>query len=245
MKSNALEVRTDTHGSSSQGVGKESELYSRRFSRAEEHLRKVTWEVLCDRYFSRFISETDSVLDLAAGDGLFIRNIRCGKKIAVDLSPHVLELEKDGIASYVRPATDFHTALSDPVDVIFMSNFLEHLPNKKVLLNVLDECARALRPDGRLMILQPNIRYIGPAYWDYIDHHIALTEHSLVEALDVCGFEVETLVPRFLPYTSKSSVGRLASGRWARHLIELYLKLPFLWRLFGGQTFVLARIRID
>ncbi len=81
MKSNALEVRTDTLGSSSQGVGKESELYSRRFSRAEEHLRKVTWEVLCDRYFSRFISETDSVLDLAAGDGLFIRNIRCGKKL--------------------------------------------------------------------------------------------------------------------------------------------------------------------
>ena len=33
-----------------------------------------------------------------------------------------------------------------------MSNFLEHLPDKRVLLEVLEECRQALRPGGTLMI---------------------------------------------------------------------------------------------
>src|SRR5207247_9004253 len=44
------------------------------------------------------------------------------------------------------------------------------------------------------------------AYWDFIDHHVALTERSLTEAASAAGFDVEHLVPRFLPYTTKSRV---------------------------------------
>ena len=80
-----------------------------------------------------------------------------------------------------------------------MSNFLEHMPDKMVLLAVLEECKRALKPGGRVVILQPNIRYAGPQYWDYIDHHIALTEHSLKEALEICGFKIQKIVPQFCP----------------------------------------------
>ena len=92
-----------------------------------------------------------------------------------------------------------------------------------------------LKPDGRLIVLQPNIRYVGAAYWDFIDHRVALTERSLVEAAQAAGFEVETLIPRFLPYTTKS---RLPQSPW---LVRAYLRVPLAWRLMGKQTLLVAR----
>lgn len=224
-----------------EGVSLESEIYARRFSAAEEATRETTWKVLCAEFLQKFISQEDMVIDLGAGDGHFSRNIRARRRVAVDLSEHVLDLSRHGVETLVAPGTRFADLLDEKADVVFMSNFLEHLPNKRVLLEVFEECRRALKPEGKLIILQPNIRYVGPAYWDYIDHHIALTEFSLVEGLEACGFRVDRLIPRFLPYTARSKIGRAARGRSAAWLIRAYLRLPFLWRFLGQQTFVTAR----
>ena len=35
------------------------------------------------------------------------------------------------------------------------------------------------------IVLQPNIRLVGPRYWDFIDHKVALTERSLLEAAEL------------------------------------------------------------
>lgn len=223
-----------------EGSGKEEHIYTRRFTSSQDATRSATWKLLCTEFLQRYIHPYDTVVDLGAGDGHFIRNISAGRRIAVDLSPHVLCLEKDGIEVIQAPGQTLATLLKGQVDVVFMSNFLEHMPNKKVVLDILDSCFACLRPGGRVMILQPNIRYVGAAYWDYIDHHVALTEHSLVEALEVCGFTIERLIPRFLPYTAKSRLGGVVSGGNRSWIIRLYLRLPLLWRLFGAQTFVVA-----
>jgi SAM-dependent methyltransferase len=125
------------------------------------------------------------------------------------------------------------------VDVVFTSNFFEHLPNKAELVATLEECHRILRPDGRLMVVMPNIRYLPGRYWDYFDHHLALTHYSLVEALALSGFQPEVVLPRFLPYTIKhSKMPRLLP------IVRLYMRMPFAWRFVGKQMFVLAR-RVD
>ena len=224
-----------------EGVGKEDSIYNQRFSSKEDQTRSAVWKILCSEFFNKYVLPTHTVVDLGAGDGHFVSNIKAAKKIAVDISPHVKELEKKGIDVVQSAATEFADKLEEPADVVFMSNFLEHLPNKRVLLDVLDECYQALKPGGRVIILQPNIRFVGVAYWDYIDHHIALTEKSLVEALEVAGFDVINLIPRFLPYTAKSNLGKAVGGGKNDWLMRLYLKLPFLWRLFGQQTLVVAR----
>ena len=58
-----------------------------------------------------------------------------------------------------------------------------------------------LRSDGRLLVLMPNLRYVGGRYWDYFDHHLPLTHASLVEGLEMSGFSADRVIPRFLPYT--------------------------------------------
>ena len=218
-----------------QCTGREQKIYANRFSSKQEESKQNMWATLCQDFFQKFISKDSVVVDLGAGDGLFIKNIEAKKKIAVDINPEVSNLEQFGVEVVNSLATEFADKLSEPADVVFMSNFLEHLPQKSLVLEVLEECSKALKPGGKVIILQPNARYVGAAYWDYIDHHIALTENSLTEALEVSNFTVEKLIPRFLPYTVKSVLGNFTN------LIGLYLKIPIAWRIFGQQTFVVAR----
>jgi hypothetical protein len=85
-----------------------------------------------------------------------------------------------------------------------------------------------------LMILQPNIRYLPGRYWDYLDHHTPLTHLSMIEALKLSGLSPRQVIPRFLPYTVKSRLPR------STLFVRLYLRLPFLWSVFGGQMFLVA-----
>jgi hypothetical protein len=111
----------------------------------------------------------------------------------------------------------------------------EHLQDSAELLDTLRGLHRVLRPDGRLLVLQPNIRLTKAAYWDFIDHSLPLTERSLAEALSLTGFVVETMTVRFLPYTTESRFPI------SPPLIRLYLRLPPAQWLLGKQTFVVAR----
>jgi len=121
------------------------------------------------------------------------------------------------------------------LDAIFTSNFLEHLPNKAAISAVLSHSYRCLKPGGRFIAIGPNIKYALGSYWDFFDHHVALTELSMAEALSNCDFEIETLVARFLPYTM--SFGR----QFPAWVLRLYLAVPLAWPIFGKQFLVVAR----
>jgi ubiquinone/menaquinone biosynthesis C-methylase UbiE len=118
--------------------------------------------------------------------------------------------------------------------VIFISNFFEHI-SKDEIISTLNECKRMLKTGGgKIMILQPNVKYVGASYWDFFDHHTPITDKSLKEALELVGFHVKKIIPRFLPYTTKS---RIPQYTW---LVRLYLYLPFMWKIMGKQMLVLA-----
>jgi hypothetical protein len=88
-----------------------------------------------------------------------------------------------------------------------------------------------------VVILQPNIRLAGAAYWDFIDHRTPLTERSLAEAAEIAGFRTVAVITRFLPYTTKS---RLPSHPL---LVRGYLAFPPVWRLLGRQTLYVGERR--
>ena len=119
-------------------------------------------------------------------------------------------------------------------DLAFFSNYLEHLASTEAVLQQLRVTFALLKPGGRVLILQPNIRLIGGSYWDFIDHQTALTEKSLAEAATMAGFRTKKVITRFMPYTTKS--------RLPQHpmLVRAYLSFPPLWWLMGKQTLYLG-----
>jgi SAM-dependent methyltransferase len=211
-------------------------LYNRRFSGDELADKQVLWTTLCREFLERYIRTDATVLDLGAGRCEFINAVRAKRRIAVDPNPATAGLADPEVEVLQRSSTDMDVVLDGEVDVVFASNFLEHVANKDVLLATLHECHRILRPGGRMIVLMPNVRYLAGRFWDYLDHHVPLTHVSLVEALELAGFEPEVVIPRFLPYTVKDS--RLPVRA---ELIRLYLRMPLLWRVLGRQMFVVAR----
>ena len=209
-------------------------LYRHRFSPQELASKNRIWQVLCGQYFSRFVSPNETVVDIGAGYCEFINNIPAAQKIAVDLNPDVRKFAADGIRIINESCTAVSSIPSGSVDAVFMSNFLEHLPSKDLVLQTLRESARMLRPGGRVIILQPNIRFLYDECWDYFDHHTALSDRSLVEGVLMAGLDPKVVVPRFLPYTTKS---RLPQAPW---LVSLYLRIPLAWRFLGKQALVVA-----
>lgn len=211
-----------------------AKIYSDRFDIKQDE-RETLWKTLVKNYFQKFISPDDVVLDLAAGYCEFINNVTCKKKIAVDLNKTTNKKATRDVKVYNTLSTRLPKELSNSVDVVFTSNFFEHLDSKDELLDTLAELRRVLKKDGKLMVLQPNIRLVGNRYWDYIDHTLPLTEKSLSEALELSGFKLTLQKTRFLPYTANSKLPINA------FLIRLYLLLPFAQFLFGKQTFIIAK----
>ncbi|XUP36668.1 class I SAM-dependent methyltransferase (plasmid) [Xanthomonas axonopodis pv. vasculorum] len=209
-------------------------LYQHRFPKEELANKNRIWQVLCTQYFSRFVEPNETVVDIGAGYCEFINNIPAAHKIAVDLNPDVRKFAADGIRVINESCIAVSSIPSASVDAVFMSNFLEHLPTKDLVLQTLRESARMLKPGGRVIILQPNIRFLYDEYWDYFDHHTSLSDRSLVEGVLMAGLEPQVVIPKFLPYTTKS---RLPQAPW---LVSLYLRIPLAWHLLGKQALVVA-----
>ena len=117
---------------------------------------------------------------------------------------------------------------------MFASNVFEHFRSTEDLLAALREVRRVLRPGGRILVLQPNIRFAYREYWDYLDHHLPLSDRSMREALELAGLRVDHVRPRFLPYTVKSRM-----PRWPV-LLRVYLRCAPLHLVFGKQMFLVA-----
>lgn len=210
-------------------------LYAHRFG-GEEVVRTDLWQVLCQRFFQRWVPPEATVVDIAAGHCEFINNIEARERIAVDLNPDVTTRAAAGVRAIVSRSDDLSELAESSVDRIFISNFFEHVP-REVIVSTLLEAHRVLRPDGKLMVLQPNVRYCAKDYWMFFDHITPVDDRALVEAFAATGYEVELNIPRFLPYTTK---GRLPSGPG---LVRLYLRVPLAWRFLGAQAFMVATPR--
>lgn len=210
-------------------------IYENRFLEKELEMKNEIWKVLCSKFFNKFIEESDTVVDIGAGYCEFINNIKCKEKIAIDLNEDTKKFANINVKVLNESCFSMASINSNSVDVVFMSNFLEHMQSKQEVIDVLEETKRILKTGGKLMILQPNIKYCGAKYWDFFDHHIPLTEKSIEEALESNNFKVIKCIPRFLPYSTKSKLPK------SPLFVSGYLMFPFVWKIMGEQTFIIAQ----
>ncbi len=209
-------------------------IYQQRFD-SQVAYRNAVWQVLTAAFFQRWVPADGAVLDLGCGYGEFINNIRAGRKFGMDLNPTAPRHLAEGIQFFEQDCSKSWPLAENSLDVVFTSNFFEHLPDKATLARTLREARRCLKPGGVLIALGPNIRLVPGKYWDFWDHYLCLTELSLGEGMQTVGFDVPTRIAAFLPYTMS---GKLRYPLW---MLKLYLALPLLWPVFGHQFLVVGR----
>ena len=209
------------------------EVYELRFNEADHATKDAIWREL-GKYLQRYIVPGARVVDIACDIGYFIRNIQAAERWATDIRDVGGSLPAEVRFVHASGLELAKVMPNDYFDLAFFSNYLEHLPSTEGVLEQLRVAHALLKPGGRILILQPNIRLIGGSYWDFIDHQTALTEKSLDEAATMAGFRTKQIIARFLPYTTKS--------RLPQHplLVRAYLACPPAWRWLGKQTLYLG-----
>lgn len=211
-----------------------SREYELRFAKIAEY-RRAVWRVLIDHYFQRLIPAGATLLDLGCGWGEFVNQITAASRYAMDMNPDA--------ARHLDPEVEFLNQdcaadwplEKDSLDVVFTSNFLEHLPDKAAVEATLKQAWRCLKPGGAIVCLGPNVRFVPGAYWDFWDHHVPISDRSLAELLRLTGFDVERQIPRFLPYSMSDKPPPPLL------FVKAYLKLPLAWPLFGKQFLIVGR----
>ncbi|MFH0777467.1 MAG: methyltransferase domain-containing protein, partial [Candidatus Eisenbacteria bacterium] len=105
------------------------ELYRKRFPPQEQARKYLLWKVLCRDFFQKYVSKDSAVLDIGAGYCEFINHISCKKKIAIDVNTDTIEHAGEGVRVIIGPSEDLSAIEDASLDVVFASNFFEHLPD--------------------------------------------------------------------------------------------------------------------
>jgi hypothetical protein len=228
-----------------------AQMYRNRFDDADRERVGNFWDLMFANFLTPLVGPDMTVLDLGAGNCEFINRVQAARRIAVDLNPDTQASAAPGVEVLLTSSDDLSAIPTGSVDLLFTSNFFEHLRTSDQLLATLQECRRVAGDQARIVVLMPNLRAVGPRYYDYLDHCLPVTDRSLVEALSLTSWKATKVIPRLLPYgvnpagrVAAADGGRsrspLANPALHRRLMQAYFHLPMLWRLVGGQMLVIA-----
>src|SRR5437868_4796404 len=83
--------------------------------------RELLWKTLCESYFSKIISEDYTVLELGAGYGHFINNVKSRHRIAVDRWEGFQKYLQPGVMGRTGSVTDLAFIEDGSIDFVFAS----------------------------------------------------------------------------------------------------------------------------
>jgi SAM-dependent methyltransferase len=193
--------------------------------------RASLWQHLT-HYLNRFVPGNAAVLELGAGYCYFINEVSASRRVAVDISPDMLQWKRSNVEGVCSDAMEYlRGADAEQFDFILASNFFEHFTWPQ-LDEMLPAIVRILRPGGRIAAIQPNFRLAWRRYFDDYTHRTIFTDVSLTDWFRSGGLKIAHAEPRFLPLTVKSRLGGLS------FLVPAYLASPI--RPLAGQMFVLG-----
>ncbi|MFM8955684.1 MAG: class I SAM-dependent methyltransferase [Actinomycetota bacterium] len=206
-------------------------VYKHRFEWLKSDKRNKTWQIIAD-WIEKQTDRPQVVLDPAAGSGEFIVASGANERWACDIIDH-----RGFWPANVKTVFGDIFGLTLPsgyFDMIFVSNFLEHLASPDRVYEYLMRLRDCIKPGGLLVIMGPNYRFCAAEYFDFADHLLPLSDRTIQEHLAAVDLRCERVVPRFLPLSFRSQ-------RYSTPLmVKIYLRLPFVWRFFGKQFFIVA-----
>ena len=206
-------------------------MYGVRFSWKSGTIRKEVWSVLVEDCFGRHVrARRLRDLDLGCGYGEFINQVRLPSEIRHGPESGYAALPLTG--RHLSRTGLFNVAGDCPdasLDVVFTSNFFEHLPDKAALGLTLDEIVRCLQPEGRLdrhgteyqVPARSVLGFLGPLR---ADHRASPEGSASVHgdfAIDIVRREIPSLHDGERPEVSAVVLPRLSS-----HTI----RLAYFWQ---------------
>ncbi len=209
-------------------------LYAYRFRGVDQAARQAVWNEIAAHLYE-LLGRPRTVLDPAAGRCEFVNALPGVERWIVDTTDHTEGFTRD---------PDIHVGIADIRDAelpashfegVLVSNFLEHLENQHAVADVLAHLRQAMAPGGRIAVLGPNFRYCPKEYFDCADHELALTHVAVAEHLYAAGYEIERIIPRYLPYSFRGVLPPSPT------LTRRYLQTPLAWRILGKQFLVIGR----
>jgi len=200
---------------------------------AHDPRRSILWRTLTAEVFQPLVQPDFTVLDLGAGYGDFINNVKARRRIAVDAWPGMLDHLDPNVEGIVTPVTRLEMLEKESLDFVLASNIFEHLTTDE-LIACLTDLRPKMTPRGTLNVLQPNFRYAYREYFDDYTHRAIYTDVGLSNLLEAVGFRILECRPRFLPFSIK---GRLPVRPW---LIKAYLRSPI--KPLAKQMFIRASL---
>ena len=192
--------------------------------------RRAVWGAIA-RFVARDARDVDTLVELGPGYCDFLNQFPAKRKVGFDLNPEMKRFAAQGVELRIESAIGLHGIAPSSVDLLFASNFLEHLEGEE-LDELLPAIRRALSPRGRLILVQPNHRLCAERYFDDPTHRTIFDDANVAEWLGRHGLRVVKLVPGLLPFSMNS---RLPKWGW---LTRLYLSLPL--RPLAAQMYVVA-----
>jgi SAM-dependent methyltransferase len=197
--------------------------------------RAIVWRAIAG-HLSAWIPPQAAVLELGAGYCDWINHVRAARRVAVDVWPDVARHAGPGVEPVVADLTTGLPMLADEsFDIVLASNVFEHFQPDTVP-TIVDDVRRLLRPNGRLLVIQPNFHHSWRRYFDDYTHRSVFTHVSLPALLRARGLTVDRVEPRFMPYSMQGS--RIPITGW---LVHAYLRSPI--RPMAGQMLVVASKR--
>jgi ubiquinone/menaquinone biosynthesis C-methylase UbiE len=211
-----------------------SKIYDYRFADVDHGKKQLVWKEVSD-YIYRLTDCPKIVLDPAGGMCEFINNVPSEEKWTIDLNGDFLDKYA---AQTVKKVIGNNLTVDLPqnyFDLVFISNFLEHLESQEQVAEFLGKMFQTVKRGGFIAVMGPNFKYAYREYFDFADHTVCLSDLGAAEHLVGAGFNIAKIYPRFLPMSFR---GGLPVNKF---LIQTYLRMPFAWRFFGKQFLLIGQ----
>jgi SAM-dependent methyltransferase len=140
--------------------------------------------------FLEYISDNSRVLDFGCGGGFLLRNLKCSKKVGVEVNPSAIDTAR---ANGVEVFSRVDDVPDEYVDVIISNSALEHTLQP---LQELKSLYKKLAPGGKIVFIVP-CESISYAYQpNDINHHLySWSPMCLGNLFTEAGFSVHQCKP--------------------------------------------------
>lgn len=209
-------------------------IYEYRFKDVDLNKKNVVWKEIAKYIYDR-TNQPKTVLDPAGGMCEFINNLDAPVRWTIDLNEEFVGKYADQAVKKVIGNNLTVDLPTDYFDLVFVSNFLEHLHSQEEVAAFLLKMFTTVKKGGFIVVMGPNFKYAYKEYFDFADHTVCLSEMGVAEHLVGAGFEIVKIHPRFVPMSFR---GNLPVNKF---LVQTYLRLPVAWRFFGKQFLVFAQ----